>query len=95
MRVRWTRPAREDLVSAGEYVAERDPVAAVRMAARIQEQTGALSQFPMRGRAGRVPGTRELVIVGTPYVVTYELRADGIAIVGFLHGRQSWPSEFE
>ena len=83
-----------DLASAGEYIADRDPVAAARVIERILEQTQALSQFPLRGRAGRVPGSRELVVANTPYVVAYELRDDCIAIVGFLHAKQRWPDRF-
>ena len=93
MRVRWTTPARRSFAAAGEYVAERNPAAAVRMVDLILDQTAALADFPRRGRPGRVDGTRELVIAGTPYVVAYRIR-DDVEIVGFLHARQQWPKRF-
>ncbi len=59
----------------------------------VLDQTAALADFPRRGRPGRVGGTRELVIVGTPFIVVYRIR-DAVEIVGFLHARQQWPGRF-
>jgi len=46
MRVRWTTPAREELVAAYEYVAEDDRTAAARMVDRIWESTQLLGKHP-------------------------------------------------
>ncbi len=43
------------------------------------------------GRGGRVPGTRELVISRTPYIV---VDADKVTILAILHGAQRWPEAF-
>jgi toxin ParE1/3/4 len=43
------------------------------------------------GRAGRVRGTRELVVPGLPYIVIYRVRKDTIQIARILHGAQLWP----
>ena len=40
---------------------------------------------------GRVAGTRELVVPGTPYVIPYRLRTDRLEIIAIFHGRQKWP----
>jgi toxin ParE1/3/4 len=48
-------------------------------------------QNPAAARPGRVAGTRELVIVGTPYIVPYRVKADVIQIITVLHGAQRWP----
>ncbi len=46
---------------------------------------------PRRGRPGRVAGTRELVVPGTPYIVVYAVGADYVRIHRVLHGAQRWP----
>jgi toxin ParE1/3/4 len=43
------------------------------------------------GRPGRVTGTRELVVTGTPYVVPYRVRGERIELIAVFHGRQKWP----
>jgi plasmid stabilization system protein ParE len=49
------------------YIAEDDRAAAVRVVQRILRSVELLKKNPAMGRAGRVPGTRELVVGGTPY----------------------------
>lgn len=46
------------------------------------------------GRLGRVHGTRELVIPGTPLLIAYRVRKDGIRILAVLHGARRWPGQF-
>jgi len=48
----------------------------------------------MAGRAGRVAGTRELVIVGTPFIVAYRVEKKEVRVVAVLHAAQKWPDEF-
>jgi len=38
-----------------------------------------------------VPGTRELIINGTPYLVAYRIRDDTVRIVRVIHGSRQWP----
>ena len=37
------------------------------------------------GRAGRVPGTRELVIPDTPYILPYRVRAGAVDEFSYIH----------
>ena len=68
MRLRWTEPAVRDLKDICDYVDERDgPEAARRIALRIYENLNSLLEFPRRGRPGRKPDTRELIISGLPW----------------------------
>ncbi|MGB6687706.1 MAG: type II toxin-antitoxin system RelE/ParE family toxin [Terracidiphilus sp.] len=53
-----------------------------------------LKNFPLSGRAGRVRGTRELVIPGTSYIAAYVVQENEVRIAAVLHGRQSWPESF-
>lgn len=74
-----------------EYISQQNPAAAVRMVQRIRASVERLAAAPGLGRPGRVTGTRELVIVGTPYIVPYRVNNDVIQIITVLHGAQRWP----
>ena len=50
-----------------------------------------LLAFPMSGRPGRVPRTRELVIAGTPFVVAYVIEKARVVVLAVYHGAQRWP----
>ena len=73
------------------YVARDDPRAAVRLVLRIGETVEQLADHPGIGRAGRVEGTRELVVTGTPYLVAYRVRGGYVQILRVLHHAQKWP----
>ena len=66
-------------------------MAAENVAATILAGVDSLALHPGLGRAGRVPGTRELVVPGTPYVVPYRVRNERLEIIAIFHGRQRWP----
>jgi toxin ParE1/3/4 len=74
-----------------ERIADQDPAAARRIVARIRASVEQLTTMPGIGRPGRVAGTRELVIVGTPYIVPYRVEGDAVQIITVLHGAQKWP----
>lgn len=94
MRVRWTTPAREELVSAYEYIATGSRRAAARTVDRIWKSTEMLGKHPMAGREGRVTGTRELVVQGTPFLVAYRVAGAEIEILAVMHAARKWPEEF-
>jgi toxin ParE1/3/4 len=94
MRVRWTTPAREQFASACEYIAEGNRAAAAWTADQIWETTQLLAGHPMAGREGRVAGTRELVIQGTPFVVAYRVQKDELWVLAVMHAARKWPDEF-
>ena len=77
-----------------ERIAEDDPQAAIRMILRIREAVGRLAMSPGLGRPGRVPGTRELIVSGTRYIVPYRVKEDVVQIITVLHGAQKWPDRF-
>jgi len=94
MRVRWTTPAKEQFVSVYEYIGEENRSAAARTADEIWESTQLLGRHPMAGRVGRVEGTRELVIRGTPFVVAYKVEKSEVWILAVVHSARKWPEEF-
>lgn len=91
MKPAWTRLALADLDNAHDYIAEEDPSAARRMIERIQEAVAALCRHPEIGRPGRVGGTRELVIPGTPFIVAYRIKAKRLEVLAVIHGARRWP----
>jgi len=44
--------------------------------------------FPKSGRRGQAGGTREIVVVGLPYIVVYRQDGNLVEIVGVFHGAQ-------
>jgi plasmid stabilization system protein ParE len=64
------------------------------MVSRIQDATDRLKNHPQMRRPGRVQGTRELVIAGSPYSVVYILGDSEIQIVAVIHSAMRWPDTF-
>ena len=90
MMVRWTTPALRDLEKIGDDI-ERDNPAAAQVVTRILDQTDRLPTYPHIGRAGRVPDTRELVVVDTPYIAPYRVRGDDVELLAVFRGARQWP----
>jgi toxin ParE1/3/4 len=87
----WSPRAIGHLVDLRAYIARENPGAASRTAATLLAAVDRLAQLPNLGRPGRVSGTRELVVPGTPYVVPYRLRGELLEIIAVFQGRQAWP----
>jgi toxin ParE1/3/4 len=94
VKLRWTEGAVEDLQSAHDYLEAESPKAALDTVDRVMSAVERLEQFPHMGRAGRVDGSRELVVTGTPFLVAYRLRNESIQILAVLHGARKWPNRF-
>ncbi len=93
MRVRWLRTALANLDAEAEYIAEDNPAAAGRVVLRILRAVDLLKKNPAMGRAGRVVGTRELVVAGTPYIVPYRVRGEALEILRVFHAARKWPEK--
>jgi toxin ParE1/3/4 len=94
MKIRWVRLALADLEEAAEYIARDNPQAARKMVKRIWETAKLLAEQPDAGRAGRVPGTRELIIGGTPFILPYRVKDKSVQILRVLHSTRKWPVHF-
>jgi toxin ParE1/3/4 len=90
VKVRWTRLAIADLDSVYEYIAADDPAAARRIIERIETAVAVLSRHPSAGRAGRIRGTRELVVSGTPFIIPYRFSRAAIEVLAVIHGSRKW-----
>jgi toxin ParE1/3/4 len=78
------------LIEIREYIAQDRPQAAGRVAARIVDAIDGLERRPRMGRAGRVEGTRELVIAGTPFLAAYAISGNRVEVLAILHGAREW-----
>ena len=94
MRVRWLRTALANLEAQADYIGEDSPAAARRVVQRIFRAVNLLKKNPAMGRPGRVAGTRELVVAGTPYILPYRVRADAVEILRVFHAARRWPEGF-
>lgn len=95
MRLQWTRLAERDLDQIATYIEADNPAAAARVVLEIIDQVETLlPDHPAIGRPGRVPGARELVIRGLPYVVAYRIRDNSLESLRVLHTARRWPSRF-
>ena len=94
MRVRWLRNALANLDAEAEYISQDEPSSAARMVAAVHRSVQNLARIPALGRPGRVVGTRELVVPGTPYVVPYRVRDNAVEVLRVFHGARKWPKRF-
>jgi len=92
VRLVWSSLALKDRQGIFDYIEVDSPGAAISVDERIAGKIEGLKTFPKSGRPGRVPGTREIVIVGTPFVAVYRIAEDRIRILRVLHGARLWPS---
>ena len=77
--VTWRGSALANVSRIVRHVAEENPAAARRLAQELVVAGDSLAVFPFRGRRGRRPGTRELVVV-RPYILVYQVTPDGGAV---------------
>jgi toxin ParE1/3/4 len=87
-------PAANQLEDIFDYISDDNPAAAERVVRRIHDSILRTSRMPNAGRMGRVTGTREISVAGTPYLVAYLIVEDSIHVLAILHGAQEWPESF-
>jgi len=93
LKLYWTPTAIRHLNAAYDYVAKDSSSAADATVERIFSATEMLDRYPQIGPQGRVNGTKELIIAGTPWLVAYRLRGDSIDVLAVLHGARRWPDD--
>ncbi|MEZ5866076.1 MAG: type II toxin-antitoxin system RelE/ParE family toxin [Geminicoccaceae bacterium] len=85
MQVVLAEPAERDLVGIIDYIALDNPEAAKTVFDAITAALRRLGDFPGMGRAGRVPGTRELPVANLPYVIVYTAAPEVVTVVAVFH----------
>jgi addiction module RelE/StbE family toxin len=93
MRVRWTAPAAQDLQEIARYIRRDNPSAARAVAKTLFDAANGLNVLPLRGRMGRIAGTRELVVPPLPYIIVYQVKSSAVHILRVYHGARNWPEK--
>lgn len=92
MKLRWLRSGSESLKRHVDYIASENPVSARHVRRMIRDAVLRLCDFPESGRQGHIPGTRELIVAGLPYVVVYRMSSGSVEILLVLHTAMNRPS---
>lgn len=94
MRVRWLRKALRNLDDEAAYIATDDAAAARLVVKQVLDAVSSLAEQPGLGRPGRVPGTRELVVAKTHYIVPYRVRGETVEILRAFHTSRRLPDRW-
>jgi len=94
MKVRWLKAALNNLERIAEYIGHDNTDAARTTITRIRDASIHLSSYPEMGCKGRVHGTRELIIPGTPYIIIYRICNNSVEILRVFHSKQKSPEYF-
>jgi toxin ParE1/3/4 len=92
LTIGWTRQAIADVDHIYDFIGATNPVPARAMVDRIDQAINGLVANPRMGRVGRMAGSRELVVAGTPYIVAYRLRGRAVELPGVIHAARRWPN---
>ncbi|HET7370965.1 MAG TPA: type II toxin-antitoxin system RelE/ParE family toxin [Gammaproteobacteria bacterium] len=93
IRLHYLSPARADLRHIITYIGRENPRAARIVRDEIDRRASQLIDHPESAPAGRLVGTRELVVGRYPYTLVYRVRGDRVEVLRILHEAQRWPPE--
>ena len=85
MQVKWLAKALANLTDEADYIAKESPANAKAFFVHVFASVEQLKEHPHMGRAGRVAGTRELVITHHPYIVPYRIKNGCVEILRVFH----------
>ncbi len=88
-RLVWRPLALADRDAIMDYIAEDSPAAALALDDDFEAKAEQARQPPKLYKTGRVPGTREVVVLPN-YVMVYSINGDELTILRVLHARQQW-----
>lgn len=94
MRIRWLRAALRNLDDEATFIALDNEAVAQLVVQPVLEAVAQLSEQPGLGNPGRVPDTRELVVLKTRYVVPYRVRGDLVTILRVFHTSRQLPKRW-
>jgi addiction module RelE/StbE family toxin len=90
MNVIWSRQAIEDRDAIYDYIEADNPRAAARMDELFDKAAARLAQHPQLGKEGVIPGTREL-LVHRSYWMVYEIDESAVRVLALVHTARLWP----
>jgi toxin ParE1/3/4 len=86
----WSEEAFGDLDAIADYISRDNPSAADRIVDRLFEAAASLGAHPNLYRSGRVPGTRELVVLPN-YILVYRVGDNAVRILAVVHASRRYP----
>lgn len=89
MQLIWTEDSLEDRDAIFEYIAASNPAAALDLDDKFVRSAERLSSNPGLGRAGKLHGTRELIIY-RHYMLVYDVAGNVLRILGVVHTARRW-----
>jgi Plasmid stabilisation system protein. len=92
MRLHYSQRFRADLTRLHEFLAQKDPIAASRVAWRLRQAPKALLSQPRQGQRLKTYSPREVrrLLVG-PYELRYEIQGADIFLLNLWHSRERRP----
>lgn len=91
-RLDFTAAAEADLESIGDYIAEDNPLAAIRMVMDIRDHCRRIASAPAIGRARPEFGMDMRSLSVSPYVIVYRIEKPGrVIVVRIVHGARDLP----
>lgn len=81
---KWTKTALCSVDEIAGFIAKDNPTRASSFVVELRDAVTKLELHPGMGRAGRVPGTRELVLHKN-YTAIYRVRGDDVEILRLHH----------
>ena len=88
MSIKWTKTAIESVDEIAGFIAKDNPTRATSFVLELQAAVTKLQAHSGMGRAGRVPGTRELVLHKN-YIAIYRVRGDDVETLRLHHSARN------
>lgn len=88
MPIKWTKTALRSVEEIADYIAKDNPLRATSFVMELQSAVTKVQAHPGIGRAGRVPGTRELVLHKN-YIAIYRIRGEDLEILRLHHSARN------
>ncbi|WP_261111573.1 type II toxin-antitoxin system RelE/ParE family toxin [Serratia quinivorans] len=93
MKIKWLRKAASNFDDAYDWFYQENHQVATRFAREVFRLVNLLATNPALGRAGRVMGTREIVMKTFPYLIPYRIKNNEIHILRVFHMRRHPPKK--
>ena len=91
MRIELLDAAVADLGAIDRHISADSRDAARRVVLHLLERIEQLADQPHRGRTGRWPHTRELVV--SPYIIPYRVKGQTVEVLRVFHGAREWTDQ--
>jgi toxin ParE1/3/4 len=90
LKVVWTPEAQQDRADIWDYIATDNPTAAAQMDQLFSDAAARLADFPLLGRAGKIPDSCELIPHESCRLV-YQIDAETVWVLALVHTARRWP----